>query len=227
MCIGATVRIPIDDERSVHARVSPTPREDTAETVVILSHGAGGDIDEPTLVGVHEAAVALGLGAVRFRFPYREAGRRAPDGAHLLEEVFRSVVRWVRSPEGLGARQVVCGGRSMGGRIASLVVVGGEPVDGLLFLSYPLHPAGKPDKLRDTHLYVIQRPMLFVSGDRDALCRLDRMEPVVQRLGERATLHLIADGDHSLRVRKKSGRTQDEARAEAVAAARAWLTRVV
>lgn len=227
MSAGIPVRVPIGDDRTVHALVTRPAGGPRSGAAVVLAHGAGGDIDEPTLLGVHEAAVALGMGAVRFRFPYRDSGRRAPDPPHVLEAAFRDVVRWVRSSEGLSSRQLVCGGRSLGGRIASLLVVGGEPVDGLLFLSYPLHPAGQPEKLRDAHLYVIQRPMLFVQGDRDALAVLDRLQPVVTRLGERATLHLVADGDHSLRVRRRSGRTTEEARAEAVEAARAWLRRVV
>ena len=220
------VRIPLGDDRSTSALVTPAPGQ-ACDAAVVLAHGAGGDIDEQTLAGVHQAAVAQGLAAVRFRFPYRDKGHKAPDAAHFLEDTFRSVVRWVRSPAGLLARRLVVGGRSMGGRIASLMVVGGEPVDGLLFLSYPLHAAGKPDKLRDTPLYVIQRPMLFVSGDRDALCRQDLLAGVLRRLGERASHHAVAGGDHVLKVRKRSGRTSEEARAEAVRAAAAWLKRVL
>lgn len=188
---------------------------------LVLAHGAGGDVGETTLEAICAGAVAAGIDAVRLRFPYKVQGRKAPDAAPKLEAAYRAAVRWVKSE--LGATKVVVGGRSMGGRISSLLAVTGEPVEGLMLLAYPLHPAGKEDKLRDTHLYVLQRPMLFVQGDRDPLCRLRLMEPVIKRLGKRATLHVVKGGDHSFKVLKRSGRTTDEAQAEVVTTALDWL----
>jgi predicted alpha/beta-hydrolase family hydrolase len=222
-----SVRIRVSDGDQVSALVTRSEGRDRVRGVVILGHGAGGDMTDASLVAVHDAIVAMGLAVVRFRFLYREQGRKAPDTAPRLEAVYRAVVGWVRSAEGLDCDRIVLGGQSMGGRIASLLAATGEGIEGLLFLGYPLHPAGKPEKLRDVHLYVIGRPMLFIQGDRDPLCDLKLLAPVLKRLGDRATLHVIDDGDHSFKVRKRSGRTVEEARAEVAATAKAWLGGVI
>jgi predicted alpha/beta-hydrolase family hydrolase len=219
------VRLPVAEGAEAEIWVQRAAQNPARRTTLVLAHGAGGDVDETTLEAIAAGAVDNGIDAVRLRFPYRVAGRNAPDTAPKLEAAFRTVVRWAK--EELSAGQVVVGGRSMGGRIASLMAVAGEPVTGLMFISYPLHPAGKEDKLRDTHLYVLQRPMLFVQGDRDALCRMPLMKPVIARLGERATLHVVEGGDHSFKVLKRSGRTTQEAHAEVIATALSWLRDVV
>jgi predicted alpha/beta-hydrolase family hydrolase len=117
------------------------------------------------------------------------------------------------------------GGRSFGGRMTSQAQseVPLPEVRGLAFLGYPLHPAGKPGVERADHLARVNVPMLFVSGDRDALAELALLEPVVAGLGERATLHLVAHADHSLKVPAKSGRTAADAEAEALDAMAAWM----
>lgn len=111
----------------------------------------------------------------------------------------------------------------MGGRIASQVVAGGDEVDGLVYLGYPLHPPGRPDRMRDGHLYSIETPMLFVEGTRDPFCPLDTLRALLPRV-PRADLHVIEDGDHSFRVRKSSGRSSTEALQEVVDGVAAWVT---
>ena len=125
----------------------------------------------------------------------------------------------------LGARRVVLGGKSMGGRMASQLVAKGRPAAGLVFLGYPLHPPGRVESLRDAHLGRIAPPMLFIQGTRDALARWDLMEAVTARL-PRATLHRVEDGDHSFRVLKRTGRTAAEVEAAIVSAITSWLARL-
>jgi len=157
---------------------------------------------------------------VRFNFPYTERGDRAPDRAPVLEACYRAVLAQVRAD--LGGDRLVIGGKSMGGRMASHLAAAGEPLDGLVFLGYPLHPAGRPQQLRDAHLPRIAVPMLFLTGTRDALCPLDTLRPILARLPQ-ATLHVVDDGDHSFAVRKKSGRTAEMVLDELADATLAWL----
>lgn len=167
----------------------------TGRDYLILAHGAGGTMQTPSMAAYAEAIADRGLGAVRFNFAYSEAGRKAPDRTEKLEAVYRAVLDEVASK----AERVFLGGRSMGGRIGSHLAAQGARVAGLVFLSYPLHPPGKPERMRDEHLYEIDAPMLFIQGTRDPFGSPDEFEPVVRKAG--ATLHLIEGGDHSHRVK--------------------------
>ncbi|MEW6296909.1 MAG: alpha/beta family hydrolase [Thermodesulfobacteriota bacterium] len=191
--------------------------------VVILAHGAGNDMTNPLLSAVHEGLATHGYPCVKFNFPYTEQGRRAPDSQQVLETCYRSIVAAVRADARLRPPRLVIGGKSLGGRIASQIVAQGMQVDGLLFLGYPLHPPGKPEKLRIAHLTRITVPMLFFAGTRDPLCTLDLLRQTVQQLTAPTTLHVIEDGDHSFTVRKRTGRTQGEVYEEVVTASVAWL----
>jgi predicted alpha/beta-hydrolase family hydrolase len=167
--------------------------------LLILWHGAGGDVDEKTIVATAKAFAEAGAIAVRARFPYRLKGKKMPDRMPVLVNDARETIAEVRRATGARDHRLVLGGRSMGGRVASMLAAEGDPVSSLVFLSYPLHPAGQPEKLRSAHLPSIACPMLFVGGDRDALCRLDLLQPILQGLGARAALHLYPGEDHSLR----------------------------
>lgn len=190
-------------------------------TAVVLGHGAGGDRRNPSLVALAEALAASGRRAVLYNFPYSEARRRRPDTTEVLEATTRAVADHVRGT--FGAERLVHGGRSMGGRIASQVVAEGAPADGLVFLAYPLHPPGKPDALRDRHLPRISAPMLFVQGTRDAFARSDLLAAVLEKLGPRAELHRIEDGDHSFAVRKSTGRAKQDVTEEIHGTVLGWL----
>jgi predicted alpha/beta-hydrolase family hydrolase len=190
------------------------PNERTG-AVLVLGHGAGGDLNDPLLVAVGARLSARGVRVVRFNFPYREAGRRAPGSQADSERSFRDIAE-AESVEGL---KLFCGGKSYGGRIASHITSSGFAADGLVLLSYPLHPPGKPERLRDAHLAQIDAPMLFVHGTRDAFARGDLIEQTV-RLLPTATLVQIDGGDHSLRVR---GRSPSDVYAEVVEAIAAFV----
>ena len=169
------------------------------DVLLVLWHGAGGDIVERSLLAVSGAATATGALVVRARFPYRVAGKRAPDRMPILLASARDTIDAALALPHAAGRRLVLGGRSMGGRVASLLVADGLAADGLVFLSYPLHPAGKPEQLRDAHLPAIHCPMLFVQGDRDTLCDLSLLRPVLQRLGKRAQLSVFAGADHGMK----------------------------
>lgn len=189
---------------------------------LVLGHGAGGTRKTPFMVRVAEALAAGSRRVVLFNFPYSENGRRVPDPPPLLEATVAAAARFTRSE--LGAQRLVLGGKSMGGRIASQAVAKGLAADALVFLGYPLHPPGKPEKLRDAHLPAVAAPMLFVQGTRDAFARWDLLEATLGKLGERATLLKIEDGDHSFKVPKTSGRTTEEVEATVRRAVLDWLT---
>ncbi|MBI2247591.1 MAG: dienelactone hydrolase [Armatimonadetes bacterium] len=153
----------------------------------------------PSLVALADALSPKDIGVVRFNFPYAEAKRKVPDPQSTLETCYRTVADHVR----LRASQLFLGGRSMGGRIASHIVADGVEAAGLVFLSYPLHPPGQPERLRTRHLPKITVPMLFIQGSRDAFARPDLLEDTLKKL-PRATLHEIEGADHSLKVKSRA-----------------------
>ncbi|MCM2256536.1 MAG: dienelactone hydrolase family protein [Vicinamibacteria bacterium] len=194
------------------------------ESVLVLGPGAGGTRRTPFLLRIAEAIAQSGRAAVLFHFPYSEAGRGRPDSAPKLERTVAAVAALAR--ERLRPRTLVLGGKSMGGRMASMAAASGLACDGLVFFGYPLHPPGKEHQLRDAHLPRIAAPMLFLQGTRDDFARFDLIEAVTGRLGPGATLVRLEGADHSFGVLKRSGRTAAEVEAEMTAALFAWLSRI-
>ncbi len=178
-------------------------RPSRSKASVITAHGAGGNMDTPSIVQLGRSLVERGITFARFNFLYAEKGKRAPDRQPALVWTWRSVADWVKSE--IRPKRLFLSGRSMGGRMASYLVADGYPCDGLIFLAYPLHPPGKPDRLRKDHLADIQVPMLFVSGSRDTFAQLSLLEPEVKKL--KAHLHLIEGADHGFKVPKKYDRS--------------------
>ena len=183
------------------------------EIAIILAHGAGQGIDSPFMKFFHEALPHRGFLSVQFNFEYIEKGRKIPDPQPKMQALYRQVVQEVA--EAHRPRRIFMGGKSMGGRVASYIAADTSGIQGLVFLGYPLHPPGKPDQIRDAHLYDIHLPMLFLSGTRDGLAERSLLEKVVKRLGERATLVWTEGGDHSLKV-GKLGNTTLEAAADVI-----------
>ncbi len=190
------------------------------ETVVVLGHGAG-NRRNPLLLTLAEALAESGRAALLYNFPYSEAGSRRTDPPVVLEAATRAAA--ALALEATGAKRIVHGGRSMGGRIASQVVASGERADGLALLGYPLHPPGQPERQREAHLPKIEAPMLFVQGTRDTFAREDLLDALIERLGSRAELHRIQHADHSFGVLKRSGRTPQEVQEEVTAVLLRWL----
>jgi len=178
------------------------PRDAVAWLVV--AHGAGAGMDHPFLVGFCRAMAGHGVATARFDFHYMSAGRRSPDPEPVLraawEEAFAGATAMA---DGVA---VLAGGKSLGGRIASMCAADGMPAAALVFLGYPLHPPGKPERLRAEHLERIEVPMLFLQGTRDAFAKPELLAGVLERLGDRATLVPVEGGDHSFHI---AGRRTD------------------
>ena len=196
------------------------PAQAGPRVVYVCAHGAGGSMADRGMLAVCDALRARGISTVRFNFLYKEKGSGRPDPMPRLMEAVSAVVAHVRRE--LGPRTLVIGGRSMGGRAASMLAAEGFDCDGLLLLAYPLHPAGQPEELRDAHLPSIQVPVLCFNGTRDDLCRTDLMEQVLQRVGPNWRMHWLEAADHSFHVLKKSGRTDAEVLDEVADDAQAW-----
>jgi uncharacterized protein len=175
----------------------------TAAPPLLLAHGAGAGHGHPGMIKIATGMAARGVPTATFDFPYKAAGRNAPDRGPILEKAFQDAWREAAS----SARgPMFAGGKSMGGRIASQSAALGGLVPrpaGLVFLGYPLHPPGKPDQRRDRHLPKVGAPMLFISGTRDPFASPEELDALVAGL-DRATLHLVEGGDHSLGTTKRT-----------------------
>ncbi|MFL6765670.1 MAG: alpha/beta family hydrolase [Sphingomicrobium sp.] len=194
-----------------------------AKALYVFGHGAGAGMGHKTMESNARGLAERGIGSLRFQFPYMEKGSRRPDPPRIAHAAVRAAA--AKAVELARDLPLFAGGRSFGGRMTSQAQAI-EPlpqVRGLAFLGFPLHPAGKPGIERAEHLARILVPMLFVSGDRDALAQLDLLNGVADGLGERATLHLVAHADHSFNVAKASGRTSGEAESEALDAMARWI----
>lgn len=190
--------------------------------VYVCAHGAGGHRDDRGMLAAANAMRAVGLGVVRFNFFYREKGSGRPDPMPRLMECCAAVTEQVRSA--LAPPLLLIGGRSMGGRAASMLAANAFPADGLLLLAYPLHPAGQPERLRDAHLPAIRMPVLCCSGTRDPLCRRDLMEQALRTVQAPWTMRWLEHADHSFHVLKSSGRTDADVLDEVKTATRDWLS---
>ncbi len=197
-----------------------------ARWLMVLGHGAGAGMRHPFLESLSAGLAEEGIATFRYQFPYMESGSRRPDEPRVLVATVRSAVEAAR--ELAGGLPLLAGGKSLGGRMTSTSAVDGAlpGVRGLVFFGFPLHPADRPSAKRAEHLDRVPVPMLFLQGSRDKLADLSLLEPVCDRLGERATLHVIEGADHSFHVLKSSGRTDERVLAELAATAASWAARL-
>lgn len=180
-----------------------------ARALFVYAHGAGAGMDHAFMEASSQRFAAAGIGCFRYQFPYVEQGSRRPSPRAKLLATVRSAV--AEAGRHAGALPLLAGGKSMGGRMTSLAAAE-EPlgVRGLVFVGFPLHPAGKPGIARADHLLQVAVPMLFLQGTRDKLAELELLHPVVRGLGARATLHEVEGADHGFHLLKRSGRSDDE-----------------
>jgi uncharacterized protein len=217
------MRIEIAPNQEVTALVYTAANRDPIDVTVILGHGAGADQSSDFMTRFATGLAARGMNVVTFNFLYTEQGRHVPDANKALEACFRAVIEAVRHKK-FGRGTLVIGGKSMGGRIASQIAAAGVPdVDGLVFLGYPLHPPGKVDQLRAKHLSDITVPMLFVQGSRDAFGTPDELLPILKELKAPADLYVVDGGDHSFKVLKRAGITQEDAYKAVLDRIELWL----
>ena len=215
-----TWTVPVGSE-TTSAIYDPGEGDVIADAVFVCAHGAGGNMNDGGLQKTARALVSRGVNLVRFNFLYKEKKSGRPDPMPKLQDCFSAVVDRVRSE--LEPKKLIIGGRSMGGRAASMMAADGYECDGLLLYAYPLHPAGQPAKLRDAHLPSIKVPVLCFNGTRDALCTPSLMELALQPVTTDWTMHWIDGADHSFHVLKSSGRTDAEVMDEIASASRSWI----
>ena len=202
-------------------------RPDGARLLYVLAHGAGAGMRHPFLESISQRLAERSIATLRYQFPYMEQRARGPDSPAVAAATVRAaVMEAARVAPGL---PLVAGGKSFGGRMTSTAHAEAPlpGVRGLVFLGFPLHPPGRPGDSRAQHLAQVQLPVLFLQGTRDEFADLKLLRPVVTRLGERATLHLVEGGDHSFHVLKRSGRTDTEVMSELAGRIADWAGRLV
>ncbi len=234
MLTATPFAVALGDGDAVRALAYPARADAPAAQTLVLAHGAGAPQTHPFMTAFARGLAGRGIDVVTFNFPYMERKRRVPDRAPTLEASYRAVLHATRGRlEGRGhpPPQLMIGGKSMGGRIASQTVAaevraGRDPgVAGLIFLGYPLHPPGRPDKLRAAHLPTIAAPMLFVQGSRDAFGRPDELRPVLADCAD-AEIVVVEGGDHSFRVRGREAPPIEDVYTTVQDACVDWMARI-
>jgi predicted alpha/beta-hydrolase family hydrolase len=193
--------------------------------VFVCAHGAGGNMQDRSVTQTAAMLRSRGIGVVRFNFLYKERKSGRPDPMPRLKECVAAVV--ARTRDEVAPKTLIIGGRSMGGRAASMLAADGFECDGLLLLAYPLHPPGQPEKLRDAHLPSIKVPVLAISGTRDPFCTRELMEKTLKTVTTNWEMRWVEAADHSFHVPKSSGRTDGQVLEEIGDVARAWVGRLV
>jgi len=225
--VPTRARIDITPSDHVSAIVYAAAPETRAGIALLLAHGSGGNQMSPFLVDYATGLAARGIDVATFNFVYSEQRRKLPDRNDKLEACWRAVIAAARSgelsPEIARARLAI-GGKSMGGRIASQVAASdGEGIAGLVALGYPLHPPGRPERLRTKHLPALAVPMLIVQGERDAFGTPDELRPVLRTLKAKNELFVVESGDHSFKVPKSAGTPQAQIHARVLDEIARWL----
>jgi len=192
-----------------------------AGLVFVFAHGAGGNMNDRGVLQTAKVLRDRGLGVVRFNFLYKEKKSGRPDPMPRLKDCLSAVIARVR--EELEPKTLIIGGRSMGGRAASMLAADGVVCDGLLLLAYPLHPPGKPDQLRDAHLPAIKVPVICFNGTRDPFCTPALMEEVLKRVTTDWEMHWVDGADHSFHVPKSAGKTDGEVLESIADTIAAWV----
>ena len=218
------VGIAVSESLRVSGLLQAPPR---ARACYVLAHGAGAGMAHPFMAAVAAELARRGVASLRYQFPYMERGTKRPDPPQLAQATVRAAV--AEAQRLLPGQPLFAGGKSFGGRMTSQAQAAAPLPDvrGLIFLGFPLHPAGRPSRDRAKHLFDVHVPMLFLQGSRDALAALDELRPVCKALGARATLKVFADADHSFHVPAHGGRDDAQVRAELLDAFAAWIDAII
>jgi uncharacterized protein len=218
------VSVTVDDAHSASGLLLAPAR---ARACYIFAHGAGAGMSHPFMNVVAEELAEREIATLRYQFPYMEQGGRRPDPPRLAQATVRAAA--LEAARLVPALALVAGGKSFGGRMTSQAQAAAPlpGVRGLVFLGFPLHPAGRPSDARAEHLLDVQIPMLFLQGTRDVMAELDLLRPLMERLGARASLELIRDADHSFHVPARSGRKDAQVRGEMLDRLAAWIMSLI
>jgi len=220
----ASVTIAVDDAHSVRGLLLAPPG---ARACYVLAHGAGAGMFHPFMDSAAKGLAERGIATLRYQFPYMERGAKRPDPPTLAHATVRAAVAEAArlAPE----LPLLAGGKSFGGRMTSQAQAASPlpGVRGLAFLGFPLHPAGRPSDERAEHLFAVEIPMLFLQGSRDKLAELGLLSRLIERLGERASLRLMQDADHSFHVPARAGRRNADVQKEMLDTLAAWILSVI
>jgi uncharacterized protein len=216
-------RVTVGDE-TTSAEFEPPATNAKDGVLFVCAHGAGGSMSDRSTLATAAVLRERGIGVVRFNFLYKEKKSGRPDQMPKLKETIAAVVAKAR--DGLRPKTLLIGGRSMGGRAASMLAADGFDCDGLVLLAYPLHPPGKPEKLRDAHLPAINRPVICFNGTRDPFSTRTLMDDVLKRVQTKWEMHWVEGADHSFHVLKSSGKTDAQVLGEIADATSAWVARL-
>lgn len=194
-----------------------------AQACYVFAHGAGAGMDHPFMSALAAGLAQRAVASLRFQFPYMEQGLRRTDTPKVAQAAVRAAVR--EAGQRLPGLPLFAGGKSFGGRMTSQAQAAQplERVEGIVFVGFPLHPAGQPSLERAGHLSQVQSPMLFLQGTRDALADLELIRKVCAQLGERAALHIVEGADHSFHVLARSGRSDEQVREELIGTMARWM----
>ncbi|MDX6613021.1 MAG: uncharacterized protein QOD75_2207 [Blastocatellia bacterium] len=226
--------VPITEQDNVTALIYVAAKRNRIGATLILGHGAGANQLSGFMRLFASGLAARGLDVVTFNFVYMEKGRHVPDKNDKLEACYRAVIDFVKTHTKLKGNRLAIGGKSMGGRIGSQVAAGTNEtvlpeawdrasIAAVVLLGYPLHPPGRPDKLRDAHLKDIKASMLFVQGSRDTFGTADEVRATIKKHNPKAKLYVIEGGDHSFKVPKSQGIPQEQVYETAMDEIAAWL----
>jgi len=214
------VTIAVDGARRVSGLLQAPPE---ARACYVFAHGAGAGMTHPFMADIATGLAERGIATLRYQFPYMEQGLKRPDAPNVAHATVRAAVMEAArlAPE----LALFAGGKSFGGRMTSQAQAASplREVRGLVFLGFPLHPAGQPSDERGKHLFEVEIPMLFMQGTRDGLADFQLLRPLTERLGVRATLKLFQDADHSFHVPARTGRKDSEVRAEMLDMLAEWI----
>jgi uncharacterized protein len=214
------VRIAVNDEVNVSGLMMRVPG---ARACYVMAHGAGAGMTHPFMEAMAGGLAVRSIASLRYQFPYMELGGRRPDRPALAQATVRAAV--AKASELANGVPLFAGGKSFGGRMTSQAQAEAPLVSvrGLVFLGFPLHPAGKPSDQRGQHLFSVKVPMLFLQGSRDQLADLGLLNPLVKRLGQGAVLKLFPEADHSFHVPARSGGSDAQVRDQIADSIAAWV----
>jgi uncharacterized protein len=218
------VTITVDDAHRVSGLLQ-TPRG--ARACYVMAHGAGAGMAHPFMATAASDLAERGIATLRYQFPYMEQGSKRPDTPKLAQATVRAAI--AEASRRVTELPLFAGGKSFGGRMTSQAQAASplSGVSGLVFLGFPLHPAGRPSAERAEHLFAVQIPMLFLQGTRDQLADLQLLQPLVRQLGARATLTLFPDADHSFHARARTGRKDSKIMGEMLDVLAGWIETVL
>lgn len=214
------LNISLPSGTSVSALLCAPPQ---ASALFVFGHGAGAGMHHPFMADLAAALGERGVATLRYQFPFMEQASKRPDAPAVAQAAVRAAV--AEAAARLQDVPLYAGGKSFGGRMTSQAQAA-QPlgVRGLVFIGFPLHPAGKPGTQRAEHLAEVQVPMLFLQGTRDALADLALVRATASQLGKRATLHVVEGADHSFHVLVRSGRSDSQVLQELADAMAAWMS---